>query len=139
MPRENIPETSSWQELAFEMVSLLHTQKIKNALGIGAVLTEEFSFSVPENLEEGIYGSQIDLVLKRADRITNLIAMKFSEEEYLITKASDEAMRRKRSDYQHTSGSKDTIHLPLIAPCGVLQNSYACNLASVVTGEDLFL
>ena len=27
----------------------------------------------------------------------------------------------------------------LIAPCGVLQNSYACNLASVVTGEDLFL
>jgi hypothetical protein len=48
-------------------------------------------------------------------------------------------MRRKRSDYQRASGSKDTIHLTLIAPCGVLQNSYACNLASVVTGEDLFL
>ena len=31
------------------------------------------------------------------------------------------------------------LHLTLIAPCGVLQNSYACNLDSVVTGEDLFL
>ena len=48
-------------------------------------------------------------------------------------------MRRKRSDYQRVSGSKDTIHLTLIAPCSVLQNSYACNLDSVVTGEDLFL
>ena len=138
MERVNTPETSSWQELAFEMVSLLRTQKIKNALGIGAVLTEEFSFSVPENLEEGIYGSQIDLVLKRADRITNLIEMKFSEEEYLITKASDEAMRRKRLDYQRASGSKNAIQLTMIAPYGVTPNSYANNLDSVVTGEDLF-
>jgi hypothetical protein len=52
--------------------------------------------------------------------------MKYSEEEYLITKALDEAMRRKRSDYQRASGSKDTIHLTLIAPCGVMSNSYAC-------------
>ena len=139
MERANTPETSRWQDLAFEMVSRLHTQNIKNALGIGAVLTEEFSFSVPENLAEGIYGSQIDLVLKRADRITNLMEIKFSEEEYLITKAADEAMRRKRSDYQRASGSKNAIHLTLIAPCGVLQNSYAHNLASVVTCEDLFL
>ncbi|WP_406043162.1 ATP-binding protein [Succinimonas sp.] len=139
MERANTTKTSRWQDLAFEMVSLLHTQKIKNALGIGAVLTEEFSFKVPENLDEGIYGSQIDLVLKRADRITNLIEMKYSEDEYLITKASDEAMRCKRSDYQRASGSKNAVHLMLIAPCGVMQNSYAGNLASVVTGEDLFL
>ena len=31
MPRANIPETGSWQDLAFEMVSRLHTQNMKNA------------------------------------------------------------------------------------------------------------
>ena len=139
MHRVNTPATNSWKGLAFEMVCLLHTPKIKNALGIGSVLTEEFSFSVRENLEQGIHGSQIDLVLKRADRITNLIEIKFSQGEYLVTKALDEAMRRKRLDYQRASGSKNTIHLTMIAPYGVVQNSYANNLDSVVTGEDLFL
>ena len=67
------------------MVCLLHAQEIKNALGIGSVLTEEFSFTVRENLEKGIHGSQIDMVLLRADRITNLIETKYSQDEYLIT------------------------------------------------------
>ena len=138
MHRVNTPAVNSWKGLAFELVCLLHTQKIKDALGIGSVLTEEFSFTVRENLEEGIHGSQIDLVLVRADRITNLIEIKFSQDEYLISKASEEAMRRKRSDYQRASGSKNTIHLTMIAPYGVIQNSYANNLDSVVTGEDLF-
>ena len=138
MHQSNTPATNSWKGLAFEMVCLLHTQEIKNALGIGSVLTEEFSFSVRENLEKGIHGSQIDLVLQRADRITNLIETKFSQDEYLITKATDEALRRKRSDYQRTVRSRNTIHLTMIAPYGVIQNAYANNLDSVVTGDDLF-
>ena len=47
-------------------------------------------------------------------------------------------MRRKRSDYQRATGSKNTIHLTMIAPYGVIQNAYAKNLDSVVTGDDLF-
>ena len=47
-------------------------------------------------------------------------------------------MRRKRSDYQRASGSKNAIQLTMIAPYGVTPNSYANNLDSVVTGEDLF-
>ncbi len=138
MHQVNTPATNTWKGLAFEMVCLLHTQQIKDALGIGSVLTEEFSFSVREDLERGIHGSQIDLVIKRADRITNLIEAKFSQDEYLITKSTDEAMRRKCSDYQRATGSKNTIHLTMIAPYGVIQNTYANNLDSVVVGEDLF-
>ena len=138
MHQVNTPAANTWKGLAFELVCLLHTQKIKDALGIGAVLTEEYSFMVRENLEKGIYGSQIDLVLQRADRITNLIEIKYAQDEYLITKTTDEAMRRKRSDFQRTTGSKKTIHLTMIAPYGVVQNAYANNLDSIVTGEDLF-
>ncbi len=138
MHQANTPATNSWKGLAFEMVCLLHTQEIKNALGIGSVLTEESSFKVRENLEKGIHGSQIDMVLQRADRITNLIEIKYSQDEYLITKATDDAMRRKRSDYQHVTGSKNTIHLTMIAPFGVIQNTYARNLDSVIIGDDLF-
>ena len=78
------------------------------------------------------------MVLKRADRITNLIETKFSQDEYLITKETDAAMRRKRSDYQRATGSKHTIHLTMIAPYGVVQNEYAGNLDSVVVCDDLF-
>ena len=138
MHQANTPATNSWKGLAFEMVCLLHTQEIKNALGIGSVLTEEFSFTVRENPEKGIHGSQIDIVLQRADRITNLIEAKYSQDEYLITKATDEALRRKRSDFQHATGSRNTIHLTMIAPYGVIQNAYARNLDSVVIGDDLF-
>ncbi len=138
MHQANTPATNTWKGLAFEMICLLHTQEIKNALGIGSVLTDEFSFTVREDPENGIHGSQIDLILQRADRVTNLIEIKFSQDEYLITKAVDEAMRRKRSDYQRATGTKNTIHLTMIAPYGVIQNAYANNLDSVVTCEDLF-
>ena len=138
MHQLNTPQISTWRELAFEMICLLHVEEIKKKLGFGSVLTEVFSFWVKENLEKGIQGSQIDLVIKRADKVTNLFEMKYSQEEYLITKSEDDALRRRRSDYVRTMISKDAIHLTMISPYGVVPNAYAGNLTSVLTAEDLF-
>ncbi|MBQ9210350.1 MAG: ATP-binding protein [Clostridia bacterium] len=138
MHQVNTPMTNTWKGLAFEMVCLLHVQEMKQKLGIGSVLTDVFSFVVKKDLERGIQGSQIDLVLKRADKVTNLVEMKYSQDEYLITKGEDEAMRRRRSDYQRVMQTRDAIHLTMVSPYGVIQNSYAGNLDTVLTVDDLF-
>lgn len=107
-------------------------------MGIASVLTEVFSFSVEKNLEKGIQGSQIDLVMKRADRVTNLFEMKYSQDCYMVTGSDDETLRRKRYDYQRVMGTRNTTYITLVTPYGVIQNSYAGNLDSVLTGDDLF-
>ena len=111
---------------------------MKAKMGIASVLTEVFSFSVEKNLEKGIQGSQIDLVMKRADRVTNLFEMKYSQDRYMVTGSDDEALRRKRSDYQRVMGTRNTTYITLVTPYGIIQNSYAGNLDSVLTGDDLF-
>ena len=138
MHQSNTPKTNTWKGLAFELVCLLHTQEIKNRLGIGSVLTEVFAFSVQPDPEAGIHGSQIDLVIKRADRVTNLIEAKYSQNEYLVNKTLDESMRRKRSDFLRVTGTRNAIHLTMIAPFGIIPNAYAGNFESVLTADDLF-
>ena len=138
MHQANSPATNTWKGLAFELVCLLHVEEMKAKMGIASVLTEVFSFSVEKNLEKGIQGSQIDLVMKRADRVTNLFEMKYSQDRYMVTGSDDEALRRKRSDYQRVMGTRNTTYITLVTPYGVIQNSYAGNLDSVLTGDDLF-
>ena len=138
MHQANSPATNTWKGLAFELVCLLHMEEMKAKMGIASVLTEVFSFSVEKNLERGIQGSQIDLVMKRADRVTNLFEMKYSQDCYMVTGSDDEALRRKRSDYQRVMGTRNTTYITLVTPYGVIQNSYAGNLDSVLTGDDLF-
>ena len=138
MHQVNTSATYTWKGLSFELVCLLHVEEIKKALGIASVLTDVFTFSAKANLEEGIHGSQIDLVIKRADHVTNLAEMKYARDEYLITKADDDALRRKRSDYKRVTKSKDALYVTLVSPYGVIRNTYAGNVDSVVTGDDLF-
>ena len=138
MHQSNMPETNSWKGYAFELVCLLHVEQMKWKLGISSVLTNVYSFSMQQNLENGIQGSQIDLVMERADRITNLFEMKYSHQEYLVTKEIDESLRRKRSDYQIGTKTKNAIQLTLVTPYGVIPNSYSNNLDSVLTTDDLF-
>ena len=134
----NDPRVNTWKGLSFELVCLLHIQEIKSSMGIASVETEAFSFSIRENREKGIHGSQTDLVIKRADRITNLVEIKYAQEDYLVTKSLDDAMRRKRADYVRATGTRDAIQLTIIAPYGIADNSYAGNWDCVLTVDDLF-
>ena len=68
MHQANSPATNTWKGLAFELVCLLHVVEMKAKMGIASVLTEVFSFSVEKNLEKGIQGSQIDLVMKGEEK-----------------------------------------------------------------------
>ena len=82
------------------------TPQIKKALGIASVQTVEFSWRAEATDEYP--GAQIDLVIRRADRIVNLCEMKFCIAEYLIDKSDDASIRNKIATYQRLTRCKVT-------------------------------
>ena len=134
----NTPKVNAWCGMAFERVCLEHVQQMKQALGISGVLSEAYSWACREDLEHGIYGSQIDLMIVRKDQVINLCEMKFTEKEYLITAKVDEEMRRKEADFLSVTGTRYAIHTTLVTPYGLANGSYAGRIQNVITTEDLF-
>lgn len=132
------PVRNVWNGLAFERVCMWHTANIKKALGISGVLTDICSWSCPEDLDKGILGSQVDMVIVRKDQVINLLEMKFSSAPYAITKKVNADLIRKRNDFTAATGTRSAVHLTIVAPFGILHNSYSGTVQSVITADDLF-
>lgn len=135
----NTPRVNAWCGLAFERICLEHVPQMKQALGISGVLSEDFSWACKEDTANGVYGSQIDLIIVRKDQIINLCEMKFSEKKYKITAKFDEEIEKKASDFLSVSGTRYAIHITLVTPCGIADGSYAGRIQNVITTDDLFL
>ena len=134
----NAPALNAWRGLAFERVCLEHVPQIKAALGISGVLTDVCAWSCKSDAERGIHGTQIDLVIDRADGVTNLCEMKWSQREYSLTRKVEESLRHKVGDFQVVTKSRKAIHMTLVTTHGLASNSYAGSVQSVVTAHDLF-
>lgn len=132
------PGRRAWTGLAFERVCLQHSEQIRRKLGISGVLTDESSWQCKADLDHGIYGSQVDLVIDRRDRVVNLCEMKFSMLEYAITKEYDRKLKEKISDFKRITKTKSSVHMTLVTTYGLIDNMYASHVQSVVTAEDLF-
>ena len=124
--------------LAYERIVLRHVLQIKKKLGISGIHSEEFSWYVTSNIEKGLPGAQIDLLIARKDRVINLCEIKYSSSEYLVTKKDDDSMRRKIAVFTQSTGTKDAIFPILITNVGVIDNSYAMNFQSIIISDDLF-
>lgn len=134
----NSPSLNAWNGIAFERVCLEHVYQLKMALGISGVQTEVNSWQCQANKDEGIYGSQIDLLIVRRDQIINLCEMKYAEAEFVADAAYDRDQRRKISDFQKVTKSKYAIHPTLVTTYGLEENSYSGDIQAVIDCEDLF-
>ena len=132
------PGRRAWTGLAFERVCLQHSEQIRRKLGISGVLTDECSWQCSDDPDKGVYGSQVDLVIDRKDRVVNLCEMKYATLEYSITKEYDRKLKEKVSDFKTVTKSKSSIHLTLVTTYGLKQNLYSGHIQSIVTAEDLF-
>ena len=65
----------SWQGLTFELLCLMHIRQIRQALNIGGVATEVSAWFDQADKKKAVRGSQIDLIIERADRIIHLNRM----------------------------------------------------------------
>ena len=137
--KANSPEVYAWSGVAFERVCLEHILQIKAALGIAGVSTEVNAWHCDPDPDQGIYGSQIDLLIVRRDQIINMCEMKYSETEFLADAAYDRAQQRKMSDFQRITKTKYSIHPTLVTTYGVENNAYSGNIQSVITADHLFM
>ena len=124
--------------LAFERVCMEHIEQIKVKLGISGVLTEVNSWYCKADLDNGVFGSQIDMLIVRKDQVINLCEMKYSQSEYTITEKVDRNIRNKINDLITVSGTKYAIYPTIITTYGLVENSYSQEVQSVVTMDDLF-
>jgi len=131
------PKHNTWRGYAFEQVCLWHISQIKNKLGISGVSTNYSTWRSTDENSKNI--AQIDLVIDRNDHIINLCEMKYSKDEYTITKEYDELLRKRYAMFTDTTKTRKTVHTTMITTYGVKHNTYFGNIQSEVKTDDLFV
>ena len=128
----------AWAGLTFEILCKDHIKQIKYKLGISGVLSEESSWFVKPDEENGITGAQIDLIINRRDQVVSLCEIKFSINEFEIDKGYDSNLRNKISMFSKVTNCKKSIQLVMITTYGVKKNKYSGIIGTQVLLDDLF-
>ena len=128
------PALTAWKGYAFEQVCLSHSDEIKQALGVSAISTEMSSWRSRQSSP----GAQIDLLIDRKDGIINLCEIKYSKAEYEISAKEEEQLRNKKTVFEKGTRTKKAVHLTMVTPFGIVQNSHSGIVQSEATLEDLF-
>ena len=129
-----LPSIQAWRGFSFEGVCLMHIESIKRALGITGVRTNQ----APWRSKESNPAVQIDLVIDRADRVINLCEMKFSINDFEVTKKYDADLRNKVSTFIDETKCRKSIHTTLVTTYGLKRNAYSGFFQNVITMDDLF-
>ncbi len=131
---EGTPAYYAWRGNAFEVACLAHIDQLRHAMGISAVRTEAFPW-----VSSGTgRGAQVDLVLERADGVTNLCEMKYTDAPFVVDKSYEEELRHKVEVFREQSGTKNALQLTLVSVNGLKPNTHSWGVAGVVDMDALF-
>jgi len=125
----------SWEGFSFEQLCIRHLTHIKHALGISGIATESSAWRYAPT--EG-RGAQIDLVIKRVDKMVHLCEMKFSETPYTITKDYAQHLTERRQLFMDITGVSRGVVLTMVTPSGLKPSIHNSIVHSQVTTRDLF-
>ena len=117
----NTPVINSWQGLAFEHVCMAHISQIRHALSLDRIAVEYYSWRSKDSEQ----GAQIDLLIERADRVINLCEIKYSDNEYQLTKSEDIKIRNRKGDFIAETGVNLSVYTTLITTYGLRQSEYS--------------
>ena len=129
----------SWLGLTFELLCLMHIRQIRQSLGIGGVATEVSTWFDPADKSKAVKGSQIDLIIERADRIIHLCEMKFSQGEFRITADYEERLRNRMALFKDKTKNKMALVHTFVTTFGVADGKYSSIVHSEVTLDGLFV
>lgn len=115
-----------------------HIGQIKKTLGISGVVTSMYSWRSRSVEDAEERAAQIDMVIERADNTVNLCEVKFSEDEFAISKDYDKVLRNKIARFREETRSRKSIQLTFVTSYGVKNNTYSGIVQNVVTMDDLF-
>ncbi len=132
--RNNSGYYMNWRGHAFEILCLHHIDQIKSSLGIAGVKTKCFPW-INSNQEEV---AQIDLVIERADNITNLCEMKCTDRAFVMSKDIEDSILRKKEIYQECTHTRNALKCILISSAGVSGTAHMEHISGMLTLDDLF-
>lgn len=120
------PSWKSWSGYAFESICIKHIEPIKVALGISGIAT--FASTWRHYPQKNEMGAQIDLLIDRADQCITICEMKFSINEFIITKSYASELENKFTVFKEQTGSRKTLFLVMLTSFGVKENEYKVKL-----------
>ena len=130
----NSPLYHTWSGFAFERLCLSHLKQIKKKLGISGVQTRACSW----RSLKGTQGTQIDLLIDRKDETINVCEIKYTQEEFEITKEYEAKLMNKLAVLAKETDIKKSFMLTLITTYGVKPNAHSGIVQSEVLMDDLF-
>lgn len=128
----------TWEGFSFEQLCLRHLPQIKQGLGISGIATESSTWRYVPSQESDGKGAQIDLIIKRVDKMTHLCEMKFSEKPYTITKDYEERLKERRLLFMDVTGENRGVVLTMITPNGLKTGLHNSFIHSEITVKQLF-
>ncbi|MCQ2111374.1 MAG: AAA family ATPase [Bacteroidaceae bacterium] len=129
---------ASWEGFSFEQLCLRHLPQIKQGLGISGIATESSAWRYINQQDSNGKGAQIDLVIKRVDKMVHLCEMKFSENPYTITKEYEEKLKARRLLFMDVTGETRGVVLTMITPYGLKTGLHSSLIHSEITVKELF-
>lgn len=137
-------EVNAWLGLSFERLCMAHVSQIKQALHIDRIATKFYSWRG----KRAISGTaqdlnvakkpQIDMILERADRIINIMEMKYSEAEYTLDKEENGKIRRRVEAFRKETGVKEALWPALVTTYGLTNGIHSSTFVATITMDDLF-
>ena len=127
-------QVASWQEFSFELLCLMHLDEIKQTLGIDRILNDS---SVWRSRQYG-HGTQIDLVIERADRNINICEMKFSSTPYIINADYERRLRERIAIFRAETATRCSTRMTMVTTYGVLPGKHSAIVDDEVTLDNLF-
>lgn len=129
-------QRSNWYGYAFEQVCLRHVEQLKHSIGISGVSCNVCSWS--KIADDNAPGTQIDLLIERADGIINICEMKYSDKKYEISSSYRATLENRISIFRESATIGQTIHLTMVTSNGLKENKHSHIVDNQVTIDDLF-
>ena len=112
-----------------------HVTEIKGALGISGVAATVSSYAIKG--DDSKPGSQIDMVIDRADNVVNLCEMKFYNEEFRVSKEYSTKLIHRMNSVSELLPKRKVVRMTLVTSEGLARNEYSSIFQNAVTLADL--
>ncbi len=113
----------SWSGNRFEAVCHKHILQIKKALGISGVYTQTHYWQ--SRGDKSKKGTQIDMLIERADKTVMIVEIKYYNKEFTISKSYADNLRKKIETFREEDKAHNSIMLVMLSTYGVKKNSYS--------------
>ncbi len=132
----DIGRYDNWRGQAFEILCFNNIHSIKLALGISGVKTECYPWY--NSADDKNDRAQIDMVIERADRITNLCEIKYTNKPFEIDAAYERQLIRKRDVFREKTGTSQALKIVMVSATGLSGTAYTSYISDTITLDDLF-